>query len=194
MNSYITGQTIKTLRQKRGLTQLQLAQTIGVSSKAVSKWETGKGLPDITLIEPLAQALDVSVPELMSGVPVTNQNTSANILRSKFYVCPRCGNVLFAAGDALISCCGITLPPLEKEEPDADHEISIKPVEDAFFVSIRHPMTKTHFISFLAHVTCDRVQLIKLYPEGNAETRLSLRGRGYLYFYCNRHGLMVKKL
>ncbi|MDY2720818.1 MAG: helix-turn-helix transcriptional regulator [Candidatus Faecousia sp.] len=74
MNTYITGSTVKRLWEAKGMTQSALANRIGVSSKAVSKWETAKGLPDITLIEPLAQALGVSVLELMSGQQVCNQN------------------------------------------------------------------------------------------------------------------------
>lgn len=194
MNTYITGATIKTLRENKGLTQNELAAMLGVSDKAVSKWETAKGLPDITLIEPLAKALGVSVMELMSGDTVTNKNISANILRSRFYVCPVCGNIIRAMGDALISCCGITLPPLDAEKPDENHSITIEKVEDEHFITIHHPMTKTHFISFIAYLTPDRVQFVKLYPEGNAETRLNLRGRGYLYIYCNKHGLMKLKI
>ena len=193
MNAYITGTTIKELREKKALTQGQLADILGVSSKAVSKWETAKGLPDITLIEPLAKALGVSVMELMSGKAVTNKNTSANILRSKFYICPLCGNILRTTGDAAISCCGIPLPPLEAEDVDNDHAITIEQVEDEHFITVHHDMTKSHFISFIAYLTSDRVQFVKLYPEGNAETRLSLRGRGYLYIYCNKHGLMKLK-
>lgn len=194
MDNYITGATIKRLREEKGITQTQLADKIGVSSKAVSKWETAKGLPDITLIEPLAKALGVSVMELMSGDTVNNKNISANILRSKFYVCPVCGNILRTTGDTVISCCGIILPPLEAEDVDDAHEITLERVEDEYFVTVRHEMTKTHFISFIAHLTSDRVQFVKFYPEGNAETRLQLRGRGYLYIYCNRHGLMKKKI
>ena len=194
MNNYITSATIKRLREEKGITQTQLAEQIGVSSKAVSKWETAKGLPDITLIEPLAEALGVSVMELMSGDTVSNKNVSANILRSKFYVCPVCGNVIHSTGDAVISCCGITLPPLEAEETDEIHEINIERVEDEYFVTVNHNMTKSHFISFIAHLTSDKVQFVKLYPEGNAETRFQLRGRGYLYIYCNKHGLMKKKI
>ena len=194
MNTYVTGTTIKQLREARKLTQAQLADIIGVSSKTVSKWETAKGLPDISLLQPLAQALGISLIELMNGQPITNQNTSANLLRSKFYVCPLCGNVLSSTGNALISCCGITLPPLEAEEPDDHHPITIETVEDEHFLTIRHPMTKEHFISFLAYVTTDRVRLVKFYPEGNAETRLPLRGMGMLYYYCNRHGLFRKKI
>ena len=103
MNSYITGATIKNLRERKGITQLQLAEEIRVTAKAVSKWETAKGLPDITLVEPLSQALGVSVMELMSGETVTNRNVSSNILFSKFYVCPICGNVIRSSGEAVIS-------------------------------------------------------------------------------------------
>ena len=194
MNTYITGAVIKKLREAKGMTQLELAEATGVSDKAVSKWETAKGLPDITLIEPLAKALGVSVMEIMSGETVTNKNTSSNILRSKFYVCPVCGNIIRTTGDAVISCCGITLPPLEAEETDDAHRINVEKVEDEHFITINHDMTKTHFISFLAYLTSDRVQFVKFYPEGNAETRLQLRGRGYLYIYCNKHGLMKQKV
>lgn len=194
MNNYITGATIKKLREAKGITQTQLAEQIGVSSKAVSKWETAKGLPDITLIEPLSKVLGVSVMELMSGDTVTNKNVSSNILRSKFYVCPVCGNIIRTTGDALISCCGITLPALDAEEADEAHEIKIEKVEDEYFVTVDHEMEKTHFISFIAHLTSDKVQFVKFYPEGNAETRFQLRGRGYLYIYCNKHGLMKKKI
>lgn len=194
MDNYITGTTIRRLREEKGITQTELAQMIGVGSKAVSKWETAKGLPDITLIEPLARALGVSVMELMSGETVTNRNLSSNMLRSKFYVCPVCGNAIHAVGNAAISCCGIQLPPLEAEEPDDDHWIHIEPVEDEKFITVRHDMTKSHYISFIAHVTTDRVQFVKLYPEGNAETRINPRGGGYLYIYCNKHGLVKKKV
>ena len=194
MNSYITGQTIKKLREEKGLTQLQLAEKIGVSDKAVSKWETSKGLPDISLIEPLSKALGVSIMELMSGETVMNKNLSSNILFSKFYVCPICGNVIHTTGATVISCCGITLPTLEAEEVDEEHTIIIEPVEDEKFITVNHDMTKSHFISFMAYVTSDRMQFIKLYPEGNAETRMQFRGRGFLYIYCNKHGLMKMKV
>ena len=189
MNNYITAAAVKSLREQKGLTQAELAAILGVSAKAVSKWETAKGLPDITLIEPLAQALSVSVMELMSGQPVKNRNLSANVLRTKFYVCPLCGNILHAMGEAHVSCCGITLPALEADEPDESHQITVEKVEDEHFVTLRHPMTKDHYVSFIAYLTSDRMQFVKLYPEGNAETRLNLRGSGYLYVCCNKHGL-----
>ena len=194
MNTYVTGGTIKALRESRNMTQAELADKIGVSSKTISKWETAKGLPDITLLQPLAGALGVSVIELMNGEPVANHNLSANMLRCKFYVCPLCGNIIHTTGSALVSCCGITLPPLEAEEADEFHSITIEPVEDEQFITVAHPMTKAHYISFIAHVTSDRLQMVKLYPEGNPETRFQLRGRGYLYYYCNQHGLFRKRI
>ena len=74
MNQYITGAVIRKLREAKKMTQEALAEKIFVSSKAVSKWETGQGFPDISLIEPLAKALDISVIELLSGQPVTPQD------------------------------------------------------------------------------------------------------------------------
>ena len=194
MNSYITGPAIKRLREEKGLTQAQLAERIGVSDKAVSKWETGRGLPDISLVEMLAKTLGVSVPELMNGEQILNKNRSANVQRTKFCVCPICGNVLLSMGDAVVSCCGVALPPLEAEEAALEHEIRVERVEDEYFITVEHPMTREHFISFLAFVSSDRVEFVKLYPEGNAETRMQLRGHGWLYACCNRHGLYKKRI
>ena len=194
MNTYVTGSTIKKLREARGMTQAQLAQRIGVSGKAVSKWETAKGLPDISLLQPLAAALGVSVIELMNGEPIVNRNVSCNLVRSRLYVCPICGNVLHSTGDAVISCCGVTLPALEAEERDEAHALTVERVEDEHFLTVHHPMTKDHYISFLAYASADRFQLVKLYPEGEAQTRMQLRGRGTVYFFCNRHGLFRQKV
>lgn len=130
----------------------------------------------------------------MNGDRIRNRNVSANMLRTKLYVCPICGNILSATGSALVSCCGVTLPPLEAEEADEAHCSRIETVEDERYITLDHPMTKTHYISFLAYATADRFQLVKLYPEGPAEARIPLRGRGTLYFYCNRHGLMKRRL
>lgn len=194
MDQYVTGAAIRQLREGKGLTQAELAEKLEVSSKTISKWETAKGLPDITLLEPLAAALGISVLELMSGDAVINRNRSGNMLRSRFYVCPLCGNVIHTLGEAVISCCGIPLPALEAEEADQAHQLCIEPVEDEHFITLRHPMTKQHHISFLAYVSWDRFQLVKLYPEGEAACRLRLQGSGYLYLYCNHHGLMKRKL
>ena len=194
MNPYVTAAAIKTLREQKGMTQAELAEMIGVTDKAVSKWETAKGLPDISLLEPLAAALGASLPELINGSRIINQNRCGNMLRTKFYVCPVCGNVIHSTGETVACCCGITLPALEAEEADEEHALTVENVEDEYFVSVRHEMTKEHYISFIAWVTGDRLQLVRLYPEGNAETRLQRRGRGELYYYCNRHGLFKQRI
>ena len=102
MNQYITAAVIKELREKHQMTQLQLAQRLGVSDKAISKWETRKGYPDITLLEPTAEAFQISIAELLSGNTVYNTNVSSNMLRSKFYVCPICGNVIHGMGETVM--------------------------------------------------------------------------------------------
>ncbi|MDD6435863.1 MAG: helix-turn-helix domain-containing protein [Clostridiales bacterium] len=189
MNQYVTGTSIRKLRERSKLTQAALASKIGVSDKTVSKWETGKGYPDITLLEPLAETLKVSVTELISGTEIMNSNVSSNMLRSGFYVCPVCGNVIHSIGEGAFCCHGISLTPEEREAPDEEHQISVEIVEDEYFIRIRHDMTKKHYISFAAAVSSDRVQMVKFYPEGNAETRFKIAGVRRIYFYCNRHGL-----
>lgn len=189
MNQYVTGAVIKALREKNKMTQLQLAKKLGVSDKTVSKWETAKGYPDITLLEPIADAFSVSITELISGNTVFNANVSANMMRSKFYICPVCGNVIHSMGEAVISCHGVHLNPIEAENTDENHMILIERVEDEYYVHIDHDMTKQHYISFIAAASSDRMQIVKLYPEGNADARFKINGINKLYFYCNRDGL-----
>lgn len=189
MNQYVTGAMIRRLRESRKLTQHQLAGKLSVSDKAVSKWETGRGYPDITLIEPLADALGVSVIELFSGESVVNTNRTFNMLRTKLYVCPVCGNAIQSTGEAVVSCCGIVLPALEAEPADEAHQMQVERVEDEYYVTVAHEMSKTHFISFLLAVQDDGCEFRKLYPEGSAEARFAIRRTRALYCYCNRHGL-----
>jgi DNA-binding XRE family transcriptional regulator/desulfoferrodoxin (superoxide reductase-like protein) len=196
MNNYVTGAAIRELREKNGMTQSALADRIGVSAQAVSKWENGRGLPDIALIEPLAKALGISVVELISGEYVTNKNRASNMKRSSIYVCPICGNVIRSTGEAVISCCGVTLPALDAEEPDSDseHDFIVKKEGGEIFVSTGHDMWKTHYISFFAYVTDQSFETFKLYPEGIADAYFADRGHGYVYMYCNRHGLFRKRV
>lgn len=194
MDRYVTGTAIKKRREAKGMTQAQLAEMLCVSDKAVSKWENAGGYPDISLLQPLAKALGMSVTELLSGENVENKNRSANMLRSVFYVCPVCGNVIHTMGKAVISCCGITLPPLEAEDTDKDHTISIEKVEDEWYVSVNHPMTKEHYISFIAAMADNGIQMIKLYPEGMAQARFKISRVKWMYVYCNRHGLFRVKI
>ena len=174
MNQYVTGTVIRELREKNKMTQLQLAEKLGVSDKTISKWETGKGYPDITLLEPIAKAFRISVTELISGNTIRNANVSANMLRSKFYVCPVCGNTIHSMGEAAIHCHGLLLTPLIAEAADERHKIFIDRVEDEYYVKID---------------SSDAIQMVKLYPEGASEVRFKIRGVRKILFYCNRDGL-----
>lgn len=194
MNQYVTGAVIKELREKKHLTQAELAERLCVSDKTISKWETAKGYPDISLLEPLAKSLDVSITELISGNAVNNVNVSANMLRTKFYVCPVCGNVIHSVGEAVIHCHGILLTPCQGEETNEQHMVFIERVEDEYYVRIEHDMSKQHYISFIAALSSDKIQLVKLYPEGNAEARVKINGVKRILFYCNRDGLFSLKV
>ena len=211
MDNYVTGGVIKALREKKKMTQEELAQKIFVTGKAVSKWETGRGFPDIGLLESLGQALGVSVIELLSGQSITNRNKACNMTKGNFYVCPVCGNIIHTTGEAVISCCGITLPALEEESagpstgsgnpeagsgtPDVGsgnaHNIHVEIIEDEYFVSLDHPMTKDHYISFIAAISDQGIQMVKLYPEGPAQARFKIAGVRKLYACCKLHGLFA---
>lgn len=165
MTEYVKGSNIKILREKKNYTQKQLGEILSLSEKTISKWETGRGLPDISILPALAKSLDVSVSELISGKIAMNSNKGGNTLKGKFYVCPVCGNVIFSLGEAFCSCCGVSLPPLEAEECDEGHILKAERIEDEYYVSLDHPMTKEHYISFFAYVSSDKVNIIKLYPQ-----------------------------
>ena len=189
MNQYVTGAVIKELREKYHFTQAELAKKLNVSDKTISKWETAKGYPDISLLEPIAKTFGISVTELISGNAINNVNVSANVMRSKFYVCPVCGNSIHSMGEAVIQCHGIILTPCQTEETDENHKIFIERVEDEYYVRIEHDMTKQHYISFIAALSPDKLQMVKLYPEGTPEARVKVNGVKKILFYCNRDGL-----
>ena len=73
MDQIKIGKFISTLRKEQGMTQAELASKLGVTDRAVSKWENGRGLPDLSFILPLADALDISINELLSGERIGNE-------------------------------------------------------------------------------------------------------------------------
>ena len=192
--NYVTGKVIKELREKNGLTQKELANQLQVSDKTISKWENERGLPDIGILTDLAKVLKVSVAELLAGNYITNENKAANMNKAVFYVCPICGNVIGSLGQGAFSCCGIQLISLDCEEDTLEHEMKIETNENEYYISMKHEMTKQHYISFVAYVTCDSMQLVKLYPEQECQARFLRKGHGTIYSYCNRHGLMKWKV
>lgn len=192
MDNEKIGGLIRSLRTEKGLTQRELADAVGVSDKAVSKWETGGGCPDVSLLPALSEVLGVDIGSLLSGGLTKNDEESGNMKKLKFYVCPECGNILTSTGEANPTCCGRPLGALEPEKPDEAHDVSVETVEDEWFVTCSHPMERGHYISFAALVLSDRAELVRCYPEWNMQTRFFKRGHGYLYWYCTKHGLFRK--
>jgi len=192
MNEYITGSTIKKLREENKLTQNELAKLLNVSDKTISKWETGKGYPDIEMLQPLSKIFNVSIIELLNGNTITNTNISSNLLKTKFYVCPICGNVITSFGESVIMCHGITLKPCVPIEDKG--LLNIKIIENEYYVSINHPMSKENYISFISALSSDSIQIKKFYPENAAEAYFRITGVRYIYYYSNVDGLFYKKI
>lgn len=189
MNNIKTGKLIYKIRTKSGLTQKQLAEKLFLSDKAISKWETGQGSPDISVIPKLAEVLGVGIEDILSGEIVENQKEVGNMKNLKFYVCPSCGNTLYATSEASINCCANRLEPLIGKKVDDNHRLSIEQIESELYVTMDHEMEKSHFISFVAYVTGDKVFISKQYPEWNMQFRFQKFGRGIMYFYCTNHEL-----
>ena len=187
MDQTKTGGLIRALRTQKGLTQKALAEAIGVGDKAVSKWERGLGCPDVSLLPELSRVLGVGLETLLSGSLDANDQERGNMKKLNFYVCPDCGNLITAATEVGVSCCGRTLLPLEPQKPE--EPLSVEKIDDSWFVSSSHPMTKDHYVSFVALLTGDTLFLRRLYPEWDLQTRIPAFGHGILLWYCTQHGL-----
>lgn len=185
------GKLILSLRKENRMTQKQLADAMNISDKAISKWERGLGCPDVSLLRELSEILDVNIEKILLGNLEPNDADGGNMKKVKFYVCSNCGNTLTATGDAEVSCCGRKLVPLVPNLADEIHKLTVEEVENDFYVTFTHEMSKTHYISFIAYVTCDRALLIKLYPEQNGEVRFPKMYGRKIYYCCNQHGLWV---
>lgn len=189
MNSEKTGNLIRTLRREQGMTQRELAQRLHLSDKTVSKWERGAGCPDVSLLPELSELLGVSLETLLGGELDANDIVGGNMKELKFYVCPQCGNLLTAAAEASVSCCGKTLSPLEmKKAPEAER-LRVEQIENELYITTDHPMTKEHYITFVALLTGDSLILRRQYPEWDLQTRIPGMRHGILAWHCNRHGL-----
>lgn len=194
MDQIRTGALIRLLRETQNLTQLRLAEQIGVSDKAVSKWERGRGAPDLSLLPRLAEALHVDTDALLRGDLEENTMTNGNLNKVKFYVCPTCGNLLLSTDAALVACCGRPLEPLTPQTPDEAHDLRITLSDGEWYVSSPHEMRRDHFLSFFAFRTDDALVVKKRYPEGDAEARLPFFAHGTLLWFCSRDGLFARKI
>ena len=190
MDSEKVGKLLAELRKERGLTQREVAQRLHISDKTVSKWETGQGLPDVSLLGGLSGLFGVPVERILAGDMTPGQSDGGNMKRLKFYVCPTCGSFLSGTGGAEVSCCGKKLSPLKPRKGEGEHAVSMESMDGEWYLTFDHPMTKDHHLAFVAWVGFDRVFTVKLYPEGPAAARLPRpQGGEKLFWYCTWHGL-----
>ena len=189
-----TGKLIAGLRREKGFTQKDVADKLGVCAKTISKWETGHGFPDVSIILELSKIFGVDISKLLEGEMPTSKREAGNVKKTKFYVCEKCGNILTSIADAEISCCGRTLVPLSSVQADEAHKLNVEKIEDDYYITFSHPMTKEHYISFVSYVRFDRVLTVRLYPEQGAELRFPQMRGGKMYYYCNTHGLFELKI
>lgn len=186
------GKLIFDLRKEKGLTQKQLADALNISDKTISKWERGLGCPDVSLLQQLSGTLGVNIEGILSGILEPNDINGGNMKKIKFYVCPSCGNILTATGQAEITCCGRKIDPLVPKPADAGHRLTVEEHDGDWYITFPHEMSKQHYLSFFAYVSCDRVLIVKLYPEQGGEVRLPKMHGGKIYFYCSQHGFWIQ--
>ena len=185
------GKLISTLRKEKDMTQKQVADLMNISDKAISKWERGLGCPDVSLLPELSQILGVNIEGILLGTMQTNETVGGNMKKVKFYVCQECGNVITATGGGEISCCGRKLAALTAKPADESHRLNVQEIENDYYITFSHDMSKDYHVGFVAYVTWDRVLLINLYPEQNPEVRFPRMQKGKIYFYCSNDGLWV---
>ena len=187
------GKLLRDLRASKSMTQKQVADILGVQPKTVSKWETGKGFPDVSVISKLADIFGVSEKILLEGSLVKNRPEPGNLKRIRFYVCPCCGSTLYGTGESKVICCGKFLEPLKPQKSDKEHLSAVSHIENDFYIEFNCEMTKEHYIGFVAYVRMDRVLFIRLYPEQEPAVRFPAMYGGTLYYYCTKHGLFECK-
>lgn len=183
------GKLLCDLRKAKGMTQKQVADKLNICAKTVSKWETGHGFPDVSAICELSKILGVSSDTILAGRLIQNAEETGNMKKIKFYVCPECGNVLTQTGKGEITCCGKKLTPFAAQKCGSEHVLNVETIEDDFYITWNHSMTKEHYLNFAAYVKCDSIFIVRLYPEQSGEVRFPKLYGGKLYFCCNKHGL-----
>ena len=186
------GKLIYELRKEKNMTQKQVAELMNISDKTISKWERGLGCPDISLLLKLSDIFGVSIEGILSGEINLNELEGGNMKNIRFYICDKCGNLITTTGEASISCCGKKIEPSIAKKAEDGHRLNVENIENELFITSEHEMKKEHYISFVAHVKGDRVQIVKQYPEWNMQFRLNQNGSGKLYFYCKEHGLFYQ--
>lgn len=188
------GQLIYRLRKEKHLTQSQLAEKMSISDKAVSKWERGLGCPELSLLPELSKIFDVDLEKLLSGELNENEILGGNMKKLIFYICPTCGNMITSMVDTNISCCGKKLKAIQAQKASEDEQLSVEIIENDFFITSNHPMTREHYIAFIALLTGDSVMVRKQYPEWDMQVRIPIFAHGKLVWYCTKHGLFYQEV
>ena len=185
-----TGKLIKLFRTKLGLTQKELAERICVSDKSVSKWECGNGCPDVSLLSALAEVFGIDVRVLLAGEIDKNEKEKGDMKKMKFYVCSECGNIITAAADAAVTCCGNKLAALELRRAEKIEQLRLEDIGGEWFISSDHPMTKEHYISFTAYQGDNSIMIFRQYPEWACQMNIPMYRSGRIIWYCDKCGLL----
>lgn len=194
MDNVKIGQLIYKLRKEKHLTQLQLADQMGISDKAISKWERGLGCPDVSLLPDLSKIFNVDLEKLLSGELDTNEVLGGDMKKMAFYICPTCGNMITSMTHTAVSCCGKKLSAIQPQKATEDEKLSVEIIEDDFFITSKHQMTREHYIAFVALLTGDSIMLRKQYPEWGLQVRIPIFAHGKLLWYCTQHGLFYQEV
>ena len=194
MNTIKIGNLIRRLRKEKQMTQAQLAEQLQVSDKAVSKWERGIGCPDVLFIAELSRIFEIDMQNLIAGELKRNELLNGNVKKMQFFVCPYCGNLMTSMTSAPMTCCGRKLQPCLPSKASTEQKLKVEAIENTFYITSEHEMTKEHYITFVALVTSDSVVLKKQYPEWDLQVRIPIFAHGRLLWYCNQHGLFYQEV
>jgi len=194
MDNTKVGELIRALRREKGMTQLQLAEALNVSDKAVSKWERGMGCPEVGLIGELSRIFEVDMQDLVSGELRRNKVAAGNIKSMKLYICPECGNFTASMAETVVTCCGRRLRAGVPVKASPEEKLNVERIENDYYITTGHEMTKEHYITFVALMTSDTVIMKKLYPEWDVQARIPAIGRGRLIWHCSRHGIFYQNI
>lgn len=194
MNNEQIGSLIRQLRREKKMTQKELANLLNVTEQAVSKWERGVGLPDISLLPGLSGILEVNLNEMLSGDLSENEDQGGKMKAIHFYICPTCDNLIFGIKEAGISCCGRTIAETYSQEAEEKEKMKVEQVEYDWYISSDHPMAKDDYISFSALLINGRLEVYSHYPEWSYELRTPKIRNVKLFWYSRKGGLKHQQL
>lgn len=192
MDNEKIGQLIYTLRKEKDMTQKQLAEALYLSDRTISKWERGIGCPDIKLLPHLAILLDIPIENLLTGEIKKVDIVGGNMKNSSYYVCPSCLNIGIATGNFVVSCCGRKLDSLVATKANDEQKLKIEEIDMQYSISAEHPMTKDHYVSFIALATGDQIQLYKQFPEWALQANIPKKKHAKLLWFDTQDGLLYQ--